>query len=121
LQAIPSDLNEAAVVDGAGVLRRFLSITFPLLRAATLPLIISTFAYNLNNFGAVYLLTSGGPTPPGATAGATDILPTYTYHLAYTNNLYGLACAYSVVIFIFIASLSAAQMKYSRAFEVVER
>jgi len=121
LQAIPSDLNEAAVVDGAGVLRRFRSITLPLLRAATLPLVISTFAYNLNNFGAVYLLTSGGPTAPGATAGATDILPTYTYHLAYTNNLYGLACAYAVVIFIFIASLSAAQMKYSRAFEVVDR
>lgn len=121
LQAIPSDLNEAAVVDGAGVMRRFLSITFPLLRAATLPLIISTFAYNLNNFGAVYLLTSGGPTNPGAHAGATDILPTYTYNLANTVYLYGLACAYSVVIFFFIASLTAMQMKYTRAFEVVDR
>jgi arabinogalactan oligomer/maltooligosaccharide transport system permease protein len=121
LQSIPSELNEAALVDGAGVLTRFRQVTFPLLRAATLPLIISTFAFNLNNFSAVYLLTSGGPTAPGSQAGATDILPTYTYTLAYSLNRYGLACAYAIVIFFFIASLTAAQMKYTRAFEVVER
>lgn len=121
LQAIPSDLGEAAMVDGAGILTRFRRITFPLLRAATLPLTISTFAYNLNNFGAVYLLTSGGPTAPGAQAGATDILPTYTYTLAYSLDRYGLACAYGIVIFFFIAALTAAQMKYTRAFEVVDR
>lgn len=121
LQAIPSELSEAAMVDGAGVLTRFARITFPLLRAATLPLTISTFAYNLNNFGAVYLLTAGGPTPPGSTAGATDILPTYTYSLAFALQRYGLACAYAIVIFFFIATLTAAQMKYTRAFEVVER
>jgi arabinogalactan oligomer/maltooligosaccharide transport system permease protein len=121
LQAIPAELGEAAMVDGAGVLTRFTRITFPLLRAATLPLVISTFAYNLNNFGAVYLLTAGGPTPPGSNAGATDILPTYTYTLALTLNRYGLACAYAIVIFFFIATLTAVQMKYTRAFEVAER
>lgn len=121
LQAIPAELSEAALVDGAGVWTRFRRITFPLLRAATLPLVISTFAYNLNNFGAVYLLTSGGPTLPGSTAGATDILPTYTYNLAFTLNRYGLACAYAIVIFFFIATLTAAQMKYTRAFEVADR
>jgi arabinogalactan oligomer/maltooligosaccharide transport system permease protein len=121
LQSIPSDVNEAGMVDGAGLVTRFLKITFPLLRAATLPLIISTFAYNLNNFGAVYLLTAGGPTPPGSNAGATDILPTYTYTLALTLNRYGLACAYAIVIFFFIATLTAVQMKYTRAFEVAER
>jgi arabinogalactan oligomer/maltooligosaccharide transport system permease protein len=121
LQAIPSELGEAALVDGAGILTRFRKITFPLLRAATLPLVISTFAYNLNNFGAVYLLTAGGPTDPGSHVGATDILPTYTYNLAFSLNLYGLACAYAIVIFFFIATLSLFQMKYSRAFEVVDR
>jgi arabinogalactan oligomer/maltooligosaccharide transport system permease protein len=121
LQAIPTDLGEAAQVDGAGVLTRFRRITLPLLRAATLPLVISTFAYNLNNFGAVYLLTAGGPTASGSSSGATDILPTYTYNLAIVLNRYGLACAYAIVIFLFIGSLSAAQMKYSRAFEDLER
>ncbi len=121
LQAIPADLGEAAQVDGAGVMTRFRRITLPLLRAATLPLTISTFAYNLNNFGAVYLLTAGGPTASGSSAGATDILPTYTYNLAIVLNRYGLACAYAIVIFLFIGSLSAAQMKYSRAFEDLDR
>jgi arabinogalactan oligomer/maltooligosaccharide transport system permease protein len=121
LQAIPTDLGEAAQVDGAGVWKRFIKITLPLLRSATLPLVISTFAYNLNNFGAVYLLTSGGPTGIGQTAGATDILPTYTYSLAFVLNRYGLACAYAIVIFIFIGTLSAINMKYSRAFEGMDR
>jgi arabinogalactan oligomer / maltooligosaccharide transport system permease protein len=121
LQSIPGDLMEAALVDGAGILTRFRRITFPLLRSATLPLIISTFAYNLNNFGAVYLLTTGGPNSLGKTAGATDILPTYTYKLATNLSLFGLASAYSVVIFFFVASFSLINMKYSRAFEAVDR
>lgn len=121
LQSIPNELGEAAMVDGAGVLTRFWRITFPLLRSATLPIVISTFAYNLNNFGAVYLLTGGGPPTLGHTAGATDILPTYTYSLAYSYYRYGLACAYAIVIFFFIGSLSLVQMKYSRAFEGVDR
>jgi arabinogalactan oligomer/maltooligosaccharide transport system permease protein len=121
LQSIPTDVNEAALVDGAGIFTRFFKITFPLLRSATLPLIISTFAYNLNNFGAVYLLTQGNPTALGRTAGATDILPTYTYKLAINLNLYGLASAYAVVTFFFIAGLSLIQMKYTRAFEAVDR
>lgn len=121
LQAIPHDLGEAAQVDGAGILTRFRRITFPLLRSATLPLVISTFAYNLNNFGAVYLLTSGGPTDIGKQAGATDILPTYTYTLAFSLNRYGLASAYAIVIFLFIGTLSAINMKYSRAFAEVDR
>jgi arabinogalactan oligomer/maltooligosaccharide transport system permease protein len=121
LQSIPTDVNEAAVVDGAGLVTRFLKVTFPLLRSATLPLLISTFAYNLNNFGAVFLLTQGGPQALGQTAGATDILPTYTYKLAINLNLFGLAAAYSVVTFFFIAGLSLVNMKYTRAFEAVDR
>jgi arabinogalactan oligomer/maltooligosaccharide transport system permease protein len=121
LQSIPTELGEAAQVDGAGTWMRFWRITFPLLRSATLPLVISTFAYNLNNFGAVYLLTQGGPRTVGADAGATDILPTYTYNLALSLQRYGLACAYSVVIFFFIGGLSLINMKLSRAFEEVER
>jgi arabinogalactan oligomer/maltooligosaccharide transport system permease protein len=119
LQSIPTDLLEAALVDGAGIIVRFRKIVLPLLRSATLPLVISTFAYNLNNFGAVYLLTQGGPNSLGHTSGATDILSTYTYKLAINLNLFGLASAYSIVIFFFVAGFSLINMKYSRAFEAV--
>lgn len=121
LQSISTDLLEAAEVDGAGVWTRFRRIVLPLLRSATLPLTISTFAYNLNNFGAIYLLTQGNPvTAVGSQAGATDILPTYTYKLALQYSSYGVACAYSFLIFIIIGGLSFINMKYSRAFEAVD-
>jgi arabinogalactan oligomer/maltooligosaccharide transport system permease protein len=120
LQSIPTDLMEAALVDGAGIFTRFWRITFPLLRSATLPLVISTFAFNLNNFGAVYVLTGGGPFSLGKVSGATDILPTYTYKLAINLSLFGLASAYAVVIFFFVAGFSLINMKYSRAFEAVD-
>jgi arabinogalactan oligomer/maltooligosaccharide transport system permease protein len=121
LQSIPSEVIEAAVVDGAGVWARFSKVVFPLLRSATLPLLISTFAFNLSNFGAVYLLTTGGPAGLGQTAGATDILTTYTYKLAVNLSLFGLAAAYAVLTFFFVAGLSMINMKYTRAFEGVDR
>ena len=120
LQSIPVELGEAAQVDGAGVFTRFWRITFPLLRSATLPLILSTFAFNLNNFGAIYLLTAGGPQTLGHFAGATDILTTYTYRLATEQFRYALSAAYGIIIFIFIGGLSLLQMKYTRAFEGVD-
>jgi arabinogalactan oligomer/maltooligosaccharide transport system permease protein len=122
LQSIPPEINQAAEVDGAGIIVRFWRITFPLLRSATLPLVISTFAYNLNNFGAVYLLTHGDPvTNLGGHAGATDILPSYVYKLALEQERYGLAAAYGIISFLFIGGLSLINMKYSRAFEEIDR
>ena len=122
LQSIPTDVLEAAQVDGAGILTRFWRVIFPLLRSATLPLVIGTFAFNLNNFGIVYFLTAGGPqTNLTSNAGATDILPTYAYNLAATFFRYGLAGAYNVVIFFIIGGLTLVNMKFSRAFEEVER
>jgi arabinogalactan oligomer/maltooligosaccharide transport system permease protein len=121
LQSIQPEVLQAAEIDGANALQKFLRVTFPLLRAATLPLLISTFAYNLNNFGAVYLLTAGGPPIPGSSyAGSTDILATYTYKLALTARLYGLACAYGVLIFFIIGVLSSINMKLTGAFEEVD-
>src|SRR4028119_631742 len=64
LQAIPADLSEAAGVDGAKPGYAFRTITFPLLLVALSPLLITSFAFNFNNFNAIYLVTEGGPFPP---------------------------------------------------------
>ena len=61
LQAIPEDLTEAAKLDGASGFAGFRKITFPLLLVTVAPLLVATFAFNFNNFGAIYLLTEGGP------------------------------------------------------------
>ena len=61
LQSMSPEVLQAAEIDGANGVQKFFRVTLPLLRSATLPLLIATFAYNMNNFGIVYLLTSGGP------------------------------------------------------------
>lgn len=117
LQAIPKDLFEAAGMDGASAPRQFWSVTLPMLRPALLPVVISSFAFNFNQFSAIYLLTGGGPPVAGSDAGATDILITTSYKLAFTQYQYGLASAYAVLIFLIVASLSWVNFNASGAFE----
>jgi arabinogalactan oligomer/maltooligosaccharide transport system permease protein len=64
LQSIPSEVYEAGRIDGAKPWRLFRSITMPLLLVSTAPLLISSFAFNFNNFNVIYLprWTSGRPT-----------------------------------------------------------
>ena len=58
LQSIPTDLKEAAYVDGATGPTTFRKITFPLLLTAVSPLLVASFAFNFNNFTLIYLVTS---------------------------------------------------------------
>jgi arabinogalactan oligomer/maltooligosaccharide transport system permease protein len=122
LQAIPQELTEAASIDGATGGQAFRKITFPLLQQMLLPLLIASFAFNFNNFNLIYLLTGGGPkdTLAGDSAGATDILISYTYNLAFnsggTQN-FGLASAVSIVIFVTVAAISLYGIKRSKVLE----
>jgi arabinogalactan oligomer/maltooligosaccharide transport system permease protein len=123
LQGIPSDLKEAAFVDGATGLHAFKRITLPLLLIAVAPLLIASFAFNFNNFNIIYLLTEGKPPIPRSDAGRTDILISYTYKLAFAGGRgsdYGFASAVSVIIFMIVASISAFSFRYTRAFEEVK-
>ncbi|MBD0347938.1 MAG: ABC transporter permease subunit [Thermoleophilia bacterium] len=121
LQSIPGELVEAARVDGAGAWQVFRKITLPLLLVAVAPLMIASFAFNFNNFNNIYLLTAGGPASEDqSVAGATDILISYTYKLAFESgkgNDYGLASAISIFIFFIVASISALAFWRSRTLE----
>jgi arabinogalactan oligomer / maltooligosaccharide transport system permease protein len=121
LQSIPSELAEAAEVDGATPRQAFTKIKLPLLLVTIAPLLIGSFAYNFNNFGGIYLLTGGGPAMNDSdTAGATDILISYTYKLAFASGQgaqYGLATAVSIIIFFIVASVSAFSFRRTRALE----
>lgn len=121
LQSIPGDVYEAAAIDGAGALQRLRAITFPLVFRVTLPLLVSTFAYNMMNFGIVYLLTGGNP-PRADTqyAGATDVLATLIYKLALQSYLYDKAAAAGIIVFIITAVLSIIGFRISGAFKEVE-
>ena len=123
LQAIPSDLEEAAEMDGASGIQILRRIKLPLLLQILSPLLISSFAFNFNNFNLIYLLTGGGPTDVlhNKTAGATDILITYTYKTAFNgaSQNYGLASAISMLIFLIVASLSLWSLRRSRVLDLV--
>ncbi|GAA2984877.1 ABC transporter permease subunit [Kitasatospora sp. NPDC006786] len=120
LQAMPAELNEAARIDGAGPWRAFRAVTFPLLLVAAAPVLISSFAFNFNNFNAIQLLTGGGPFDgAGGTAGSTDILISYTYRLAFGGQgaQYGFAAALSIVIFLLVGLITLVGFRRTRALE----
>jgi arabinogalactan oligomer / maltooligosaccharide transport system permease protein len=120
LQSVPDELGESARIDGAGAVSRFRFVTFPFLRAVVTPLLIGNFAYQFNNFNVIFLLTRGNPASPDSDAGQTDIMISYTYSLALTQQRFAVASAYAVMIFLIIATISLVQMKMSRAFEEVD-
>ncbi|MEV6964903.1 ABC transporter permease subunit [Hamadaea sp. NPDC051192] len=121
LQAIPKELTEASSIDGATAWQGFKRVTLPLLLVALTPLLISSFAYNFNNFNAIKLVTDGGPYAiDNATVGATDLLISYTYRLAFGGIAQlGFAAAVSVIIFTLVAVMSIIGFRRSRSLEEV--
>jgi raffinose/stachyose/melibiose transport system permease protein len=93
LQTIPEELNEAAKVEGAGPMRRFRYITFPLLRETTLIVLAITAINALKAYDIIYAMTNGGP------ANRTQLLSTWMYFLTYNYNQVGLGTAIAVVLF----------------------
>ncbi|MDT0165342.1 ABC transporter permease subunit [Actinotalea sp. AC32] len=125
LQAIPSDVLEAAKIDGAGRIRTWWSVTMPLLLVSTAPLLISSFAFNFNNFTLIYMLTRGGPrfTDASVPLGHTDILISMVYSVSGLDGTaaknYGLASALSIVIFVIVATISALAFRRTRSLEEI--
>ena len=122
LQAIPDEIREAAYVDGASPRQAFRMVTFPLLMVSLAPLLISSFAFNFNNFNIIYLLNRGGPPIAGAQtpAGHTDILISYTYRLAFESGRgadWGFASAIAIIVFVMVATISAISFRQTRALE----
>ncbi|MBT2232642.1 ABC transporter permease subunit [Nonomuraea sp. NEAU-A123] len=122
LQAIPRELTEAAAIDGATPWHGFRRVTLPLLLVALTPLLISSFAFNFNNFNAIALTSEGGPFPAESPqVGATDLLITYTFRLAFGTYgaQFGFAASISVFIFAIVALISAVAFRRTRKQEEV--
>ncbi|WP_246150233.1 ABC transporter permease subunit [Agromyces intestinalis] len=121
LQSIPDELQEAATVDGAKPWAIFRLIKLPLLLVSVAPLLIASFAFNFNNFNVIYMLTDGGPRDSNAPipVGFTDILITMVYKVAFTGQMrdYGLASAYSIIIFIIVAVISIIAFRRTKSLE----
>lgn len=123
LQSIPGDVMESAKLDGASAWRAFRSITLPLLMVSVAPLLISSFAFNFNNFTLIYMLTGGGPAFLNSPiqAGSTDILISLVYNVAFSSGSrqYGLASAVSILIFIVVGFISWLGFRQTRKLEEI--
>lgn len=124
LSTIPDELYEAAKVDGATPWQALWGITLPLLEKPMVPILLSSFAFNFNNFYIIYLLTGGGPAQEGrlATAQATDILISWAYKTAFSaegQSAYGLGAAISLLIFAITVAISLVNFRITGALREV--
>jgi sn-glycerol 3-phosphate transport system permease protein len=107
LQSIPRDLHEAAAVDGAGGIRRFWSITVPMLGPTLLFVMIVTTARAFQAYGEVDLLTGGGPQP----SNPTTTIPYFIYgQNSPIRNDVGLQAGSAVLLFLLLLVLSSLQL-----------
>ncbi|QPL05609.1 MULTISPECIES: carbohydrate ABC transporter permease [Actinomyces] len=94
LQGIPRDLYEAAEVDGAGVLRRFWSITIPQLRPIIISMALLDVIWTSQQFALIWMTTGGGPL------NKTEMLSTFTYKMAFSEYDFAGASASAVIILV---------------------
>ena len=99
LQTVPEQLLRAAQVDGASAWQRFWHVTFPHLRGVSTVTVLLLMVINFNSFIIPWIMTGGGP------AGASDIWITQIYQLAFGRQRWGVASAYSVILFIVMMTL----------------
>ena len=119
MTAIDATLYEAADIDGANGFQKISLITMPLVLYSTAPILIMTFSGNFNNFGVIYFITGGGPNTGHASrgfAGDTDILISWMYKLTVDYSIYNMASVFSVLIFLFVGSITAWNLSKTRAF-----
>ncbi len=87
MKAIPGELYEAAAVDGATALQRFRHVTLPGVKNIVIIVVLLSTIWTFNDFQIVYILTRGGP------GGATQVLPVFTYEIAFGAQRLGEAIA----------------------------
>lgn len=92
LQAIDTDLMDAAAVDGASAWQRFWNVTMPGLRPVAATVVLLGLIWTFNMFAVIYLITGGGPGT------STQIFSTFAYREAFEIRRYGVAAAYGVII-----------------------
>ncbi len=99
LQTVPDQLLRAAQVDGASAWQRFWHVTVPHLRGVSTVTILLLAVANFNSFIIPWIMTGGGPS------NASHIWITHIYELAFGRQRWGVAAAYSVLLFIILMTL----------------
>ena len=117
LQNIPGELYEASKMDGAGPVKTFFKITLPYMLFVTTPYLIASFVGNINNFNIIYLLSGGGPTYVGDTAGQTDLLVTWLYKLTIEQQYYNLGAVIGILTFVILTVITLITYRNSSSYK----
>ena len=121
LMNIPTDLYEAAKVDGTSKPKMFFKITLPYVIFITTPYLISSFIGNINSFNTIFLLTGGGPVVTSSSgvnyvAGQTDLLVTWLYKLTIDQGDYNTGAVIGIFTFIITATITLITYRRSKAY-----
>ena len=108
LQAIPDTLHEAAKLDGANAVRRFFSVTLPLLTPQLFYVLITQIISSFQVFALIFVMTKGGP------GNATNVYIYYLYQNAFTFGDLGYASAMAWVLFLIIGLITFLQLRLQR-------
>lgn len=113
-QGVPTDLYEAASIDGAGTIRRFLHVTIPMVTPVIFFNLILGIIGSFQSFTSAYVLTAGGPD------NATLFYLLYLYQNAFQNFRMGYASAMAWILFLIILALSLLVVRSSSAWVYYE-
>lgn len=113
MDRIPPEYSEAAALDGASNWRIFTQVTLPLLWPVLSTLVVLWFIQAMQTFPFIYVMTQGGP------AGATEVMATYMYRMAFEGRMfaYGSAMAVVMTIIVLLISLFGSRLLRSDRFE----
>lgn len=112
LQSVPDDLKEAATVDGAGPVRRFFSVTLPLLAPSITISVFMALTNSIKVFDVILSLTGGGP------GGTTYSVAYDIYRDTFQNNLYGYGTAKALILFVAVLLITVVQLTIFKRREV---
>ena len=105
LQGIPSELYEAAVIDGANSWQQFRYVTLPMLTPTTFFVVMMLVISSFKVFDTIYIMTQGGP------GRATNVLVYHIYNTAFIRFEFGYASAISVVLFLVVLAITLVQFR----------
>ena len=112
LRRIPSNLYEAAILDGAGPFRRFFSITLPLLRQNVMVAMLLAITGGFAGFDLFFTMTNGGPF------GATEVPATWIMKTAFDKNQLSYGVALTVVLAVVVMAISLVYLRFSERLSV---
>jgi len=108
MQTISPTLMEAARVDGAGVIRRFWSVTLPQMRGVIVSMTLLDMIWTSQQFALIWIATGGGPLS------STSVLSTYTYKLAFSSYEFSEAAASAVLVLLISLVLAVLYVRHDR-------